>query len=411
MEKITDSDQKLDMKVSTSIDKFKIDEIDEVLLHQVLPNIEPTWITIFPELNVYRFLSVDEYDTGKGKTRDGEWYKPIIMINGYQSSRHTWDFFAQRLWNTGFRNIFALELQDFSKPIESFYLLLDNTITSILSFLHIFESVTLIGHSLGGIYARYYVKHNENRNKNNVSLLITMGAPHYGMFKSLHYFESFFKHIFPPETVELFSVENGVHKDVNNIYHEEEFDQITMINVQGALKRLAGGDGTFKPGPVGEMINLVEHRNHFKLNKSHRVFNHLKPFLCNNVSIFKIQVEQIDFPFIQILNSFYIHFTIKVQDQKEQRYPFLNELEIASNVSNLSRPLIIFAGPSDLKDQIKRITLSISRKKRLTSEKLIEQSFSIQLANDEPIVDEKIIENQIVSCKVKVISYQLGKEL
>lgn len=108
-----------------------------------------------------------------------------------------------------------------------------------------------------------------------------------------------------------------VHTDVNNIYHEKEFDKITMINVQGALKRLAGGDGTFKPGPVGEMINFVEHRNHFKLHKSHRVFNHIKPFLCNTVSIFKIQVEKIQFPFIQILNSFYIYFIIKVQDEKE----------------------------------------------------------------------------------------------
>ena len=57
------------------------------------------------------------------------------------------------------------------------------------------------------------------------------------------------------------------------------------------------------------------------------------------------------------------------------------------------------------------MTITLFRKKRLTSEKLIEQSFSIQLANDRPIVDEKLIENQIVSCKVKVISYQLGKEL
>ena len=175
------------------IDHSNLKNIDKELIEHLLPQIEPFWILLFPELNVYRFLSVDDYRSNEGQVRSKLWYKPIILINGYNSSRITWNFFAQSLWNSGFRSIFALELKDFSKNIEEFHLLLDSTIEMILSFLNIYKTVTLIGHSLGGIFARYYVKHKTMKKKSNVSILITLAAPHYGILKSFHYLESFFR--------------------------------------------------------------------------------------------------------------------------------------------------------------------------------------------------------------------------
>ncbi len=405
--------ENLKVKIPTikPIDELMMEEITEDSFDTLLPKMEPTWITLFPELNVFRFLSVDDYKAQDGKARSELWYRPVILINGYQSSRHTWDFFAQKLWNLGFRSIFALELSDFSVNIEKFYDLLDSTINSILSFLDIFNTVTLIGHSLGGIFARYYIKHNEKREKSNVSMLITIASPHHGMMKSLRHFGSVFKLIFPPEAVELFSQDKGVHVNIDKIYHEEEFTQITMVNVQGSLKRLAGGDGTFRPAPVSEMINLVEHRNHFRIHKSHRVFNHLKEFICNNVGVYKIQLHKIEFPYIQILNKFYIYFIIAIDGQKEQHYPVMDEIEVSSNELNLENPFIIFTGKNDLFEHEKVISISIYRKKLLSDEKLLEESFSIELAKNKPILTEKIIGNQIVSCYLKTISYRLGKEL
>lgn len=97
--------------------------------------------------------------------------------------------------------------------------------------------------------------------------------------------------------------------------------------------------------------------------------------------------------------------------KRRQRYPFIGEIEISSNIGCITNPIIVFAGKADLEENTKRVTITIFRKKRLSSEKLIEKSITIQLANDEPVLDKKVIENQIVSCDLKVISYRLGKEL
>ena len=67
-----------------------------------------------------------------------------------------------------------------------------------------------------------------------------------------------------------------------------------MVNVQGSIKRLGGGDGTFKPESVSEMINYVVHRHHFRINKSLSVFNLIKDFLTNSAVIYKLQLNLIE---------------------------------------------------------------------------------------------------------------------
>ena len=389
--------------------EFNLNTLKDRSLDELVPKLEPYWISLFPEYSIYRYLNVDDGISNERRSRELLWYRPIILVNGYQSNRTTWNKFAQQLWDTGFRNIFALEPECFSINLESMFERFEKSISTILSFLSIFNSVVLIGHSLGGTLARYYVKHAQKANSSNVSLLITLATPHYGLPKYLKAFESFFRMIVNPQTVDLFSEENGIQ--IINKMHEKNEINITEINVQGSMKRLAGGDGTFKPEPVSEMINNVVHRHHFRINKSIKVFNLLKDYLCNEAQIFKIQLNVVDFSASMIINPINIYFIIKIDNCIEQRFPIQDDLEISSNSAFSMKPFTIFAGKFESFSQHKKITISLYRRKRLTSEKIIEESFLIQATNEEPIFDYHILSNQIVSLNFNSISYKIGREI
>ena len=69
--------------------------------------------------------------------------------------------------------------------LEDFIALFDRNINLILKFSMRFTSVSIIGHSIGGILARYYVKFNEKMHIRKVSLLITIASPYYEILHSL----------------------------------------------------------------------------------------------------------------------------------------------------------------------------------------------------------------------------------
>ena len=75
------------------------------------------------------------------------------------------------------------------------------------------------------------------------------------------------------------------------------------------------------------------------------------------------------------------------------------------------KPFTIFAGKFESFSQHKKITISLYRRKRLTSEKIIDESFLIHATNEEPIFDYHILSNQIVSLNFNSISYKIGREI
>lgn len=381
--------------------------IEEEKLDEYILDFEPYWVPLFPEYSIYRFLSVDNHKTKIGESRDVHFYRPIILINGYQSNRTTWNNFAQQLWNSGFRSVFALEPEHFSANLQEMFEILDASIKSILTSLYMFSSVTLIGHSLGGILARNYVKHTEMVQSASVSLLITLATPHYGVVKYLYSFESIFRLLIKSETVELFKQEEGLLK-INKMHQKGELLKVTMINIQGFMKRLGGTDGIIKPEPVSEMINYVVHKNHFRINKSIKVYNILKDFLFDDASIYKIQLDYVGFPNINILNKIYIYFIVKIQGKEEQKYPVAENIEIQEENNEQIKPTIIFAGKFDPLDFEKQVTISLYRKRRLIDDKLVEKTFIIHPAIDEPIFHHQTMENQLVLVNISVASYNLS---
>lgn len=366
------------------------------------------WIPLFPEYKIYRFLSDDSVIQTNKKFQGNFKFKPILLVNGYQSSHLTWNFFAKNLWKIGFRNIFALEIKDFTINLDEVYDIFDSAINAILSFVPIFDAVVLIGHSVGGVMGRYYIKQRELNNKLNVHLFIALASPYYGLLHTIKHIDSVFKLIFKPEELELFSEDKGL-LSVDNKTQDCESHFVTMINIQGSLKLLAGGDGLFRPQPVSEMINYITNANHMKINKSYRVLNIIKDFICKPIDIYKIQLVSIDFPDIEILEKFDIFFTIKVSS-KEQRYPLFEDIEISSKKNQLEVPQIIFVDKLAQKSN-SIVHLAIYRKKHFTNELLIDGDVPVQFINKNSYQKEFIIKNQFVVLNLNLITYPLEKKI
>ena len=390
-------------------EKYNLNTIEEQVLNDLLVTQNPYWIALFQEHNIYRFLSSETSVDVQRKVSGDFAYRPIILINGYQSNRSTWNKFAQQLWNIGFRSIFALEPQSYTSNLHELYETLDEAIDTVLSFLTCYKSVTLVGHSVGGLLARNYVKHSENCNNLKVSLVITLASPHYGVLQTFKSFESFFKLVFDSNVVDLFSHKKGIQR-LNKIHQKSELLQVTEINVQGSLKRLRGGDGTFRPEPVSEMINYVVHRNHFRVNKSLKVFNLVEDYLLHKANVFKIQLNCIDFLNIHIINHICIFFTIKVGNH-EQRYPVEDDIEITAENKNI-KPQIIFSGKFNELVEEEEIIVSLFHKRRLSNQKLLESSFNVQKPTDEkPRFEFHTLENQLLSLNLISTSYNMGNEI
>ena len=120
--------------------------------------IKPLWIKICSEIEIFRFFNGKINDSMTNNVIKDLQSKPILLVNGYQSNHLTWNFFAKRLWQLGCRNIFALELNDFTIDEEQYYSFLESAIEKITFIQDFYKSVILIGHSMGGILARYYIK-------------------------------------------------------------------------------------------------------------------------------------------------------------------------------------------------------------------------------------------------------------
>jgi len=100
---------------------------------------------------------------------------PVLLIHGYSMNRSTWLLFFLRLRREGFRNIVAINLPPFAS-IEEDAEILHRTLEHYSAFLPGRRWV-LIGHSMGGLVIRCYLK------KYGSSLVLrayTLGTPHQG---------------------------------------------------------------------------------------------------------------------------------------------------------------------------------------------------------------------------------------
>lgn len=103
--------------------------------------------------------------------------KPVILVHGYFMSRACFILLYLRMRQTGKRTIFTINLRPRTAAIEELAHQLSEKIEEVL-VLTKSDKVDIIGHSMGGIVARYYIEQMNGAKK--VNKLITLGSPHNG---------------------------------------------------------------------------------------------------------------------------------------------------------------------------------------------------------------------------------------
>jgi triacylglycerol lipase len=102
---------------------------------------------------------------------------PVLFIHGVFHNRSTFAWLKQKLTGHGFRHFKEVDLLTSVHPIPR----LAEQIASVVSTMqrrHEVPQINIVGHSLGGIIARYYVQ--AMGGDGVVQNLITLGSPHGG---------------------------------------------------------------------------------------------------------------------------------------------------------------------------------------------------------------------------------------
>ncbi len=112
------------------------------------------------------------------RSTPGQKGRPLILLHGYAMNRASFRTMAQRLSKQGVGPIYGFEYWSMSKVSHSARKL-DAYIESICQR-HGCEQVDLIGHSMGGVVARYYLTLGPGKERGRVANLLTLGTPHGG---------------------------------------------------------------------------------------------------------------------------------------------------------------------------------------------------------------------------------------
>lgn len=103
--------------------------------------------------------------------------RPVILCHGYMHNRSGFLLLRRRLRKAGWVNTIALNFRPASAGVPYFAQRLSETVSLALSHSGC-EKVDLIGHSMGGLVARYFVEILGGDER--VNAVITLGSPHLG---------------------------------------------------------------------------------------------------------------------------------------------------------------------------------------------------------------------------------------
>jgi pimeloyl-ACP methyl ester carboxylesterase len=376
----------------------------------VYPEVDAYWFLLFPEYKVYRFdyLSDQEKEDDQ-EIEYTERFRPILLIHGFKSTYSTWNWMAQRLWADGYRNIFAMELFSYTSGFPKLFEQLNNAIDQILSMLEKFDFVHLIGHSMGGMVSRYYLK---QEIESKVRFCMTLGSPHYGVFNILKPFADLIyvmtKSFIPSQMdiVKNFSPKGRMVK-INEVIDEEDVYKLTMVNLMGQLP-LVGTDGLFKPKPIHDMVNIRVPANHFMVNKTEASYQVIRGFLFNRTKVFKLRLLYVKIPKSKEAGDKKYYFKIDQEDKPSQRYPISGFIELNDHILIPKEPLIIYVGMSQNPEN-DEIEIQVFERKVLQDLAIIDQKISIPLGSTEKVFDSIVLTAPTEKTKfvLAIVSYKL----
>ncbi len=142
--------------------------------HQSLPKTAAEWAaSVVGAVSRPLGLTGDRLQRASGQSG-----RPLILLHGYAMNRACFLTLASRLSKAGIGPIYGFEYWSFSK-VSSSARALDRYIEALCERLGC-QQVDLVGHSMGGVVARYYVSLGAGKERGRVANLITLGTPHGG---------------------------------------------------------------------------------------------------------------------------------------------------------------------------------------------------------------------------------------
>ncbi len=114
---------------------------------------------------------------GPGSGGDAGHHTPVILLHGYAHNRSGWYVLERHLAKAGFSSVHTINYSPFRHDVPELAARLADTVEALQRVTGI-DRVHLVGHSLGGIIARWYVQ--ELGGDRHVATAVAIGSPHEG---------------------------------------------------------------------------------------------------------------------------------------------------------------------------------------------------------------------------------------
>lgn len=352
-----------------------------------LESLDAHWIKLNPELHLWRFIY--QLPEGKEPLPAKMRFHPILLIHGYRSSHVTWNWMVQHLWWLGFRNIFGMELFDYKLGLHKNAEHLEKVVEEVTHLTQGFERVDIIGHSMGGIVARYYAKYFEGRGR--LRLLATLGSAHEGLalgFSLLTLVDraSEARH-------DLSSRKDGVLAEMNKQMTADDVYKITMVNIGGSLLRYRGTDGFVRPIILSDMVNVTVPSSHSNLNKTDASFYILDRLLAQKDWVLKLRLLSVE-TFKNFAKSRNLRLSMQIRWKgRKQYYPTSQSFPLNPLQQPLlpKEPIILFEDVIPQGQQI-ILELRLHEKQRLGNKRLATTRYILRKEGMTPHPDQMILE-------------------
>lgn len=110
---------------------------------------------------------------GEGATQD----VPVLLVHGYGANRSNWQFVERRLRSAGCTSVHAVNYNPLTSDLPGLADWFTGQVASLRDRLGV-ENIHVVGHSLGGIVARYAI---QVLGAEGIATCVTLASPHGGV--------------------------------------------------------------------------------------------------------------------------------------------------------------------------------------------------------------------------------------
>lgn len=103
---------------------------------------------------------------------------PVVLVHGYVCNHRVWDTMTQALHQAG-HPVLALDLEPLFGSIDDYAPQIEDAVTRLLAHTGA-SQVALVGHSMGGLAIRAWLRRVPPDQLKRVARIITLGSPHQG---------------------------------------------------------------------------------------------------------------------------------------------------------------------------------------------------------------------------------------